>query len=328
MGGQPGRMTARLALVIITLTIACNNAEDKVSSKVIRRDLPEIATPSFNQDSAYIYINAQVDIGPRVPNTPGQDSCAKFLINKLRSFNLEVSTQEGQVTGYDGIKLKFINITASSNPEALNRVLLCAHWDTRPIADGDIVRQNEPIPGANDGASGTGILLEIGRQLGATPPNIGVDIVLFDVEDHGRTNVNNSYCLGSQYWSKAALRKGYYPKFGILLDMVGAKDAQFYMEGYSMKFAPHIVKKVWKTAANLGYSNYFIFKQTPHITDDHLYVNTLANIPCINIIQHDPLTPTKFGSYWHTHNDNMDIIDRATLKAVGQTVLEIIYSEK
>lgn len=321
-------MRARFFLFIFILAIACNDAVDEGATKAIKSDLPSIPTPSFNQDSAYIYINKQVEIGPRVPNTPEQDSCANFLIDKLRSFNLEVSTQEGQVTGYDGVKLKFINIIASSNPKAINRILLCAHWDTRPIADRDVIRQNEPIPGANDGGSGVGVLLEIGRHLGATPPNIGVDIVLFDVEDAGRPDVNNSYCLGSQYWSKAALAKGYYPKFGILLDMVGAKQAEFYMEGYSMKYAPHIVKKVWKTAANLGYSNHFVFKETKPITDDHLYVNTVANIPCINIIQHDPLTPTNFGSYWHTHNDNMDIIDQATLKAVGQTVLEIIYSER
>ncbi|HIA11595.1 MAG TPA: M28 family peptidase [Flavobacteriales bacterium] len=320
-------MRARYSLFLFMLVIACNDATDKGTSKAINSKIPEIATPSFNQDSAYIFIKKQVDIGPRVPNSPAQDSCAKFFIKKLRSFNLDVTTQEGQVTGHDGLKLRFINIIASSNPKALNRILLCAHWDTRPIAERDIVRQNEPIPGANDGASGAGVLLEIGRLLGETPPNIGVDIVLFDVEDYGKPNVTDSYCLGSQYWSKAALAKGYYPKYGILLDMVGAKDAQFYLEGYSMKFAPHIIKKVWKTAANLGYSNHFEFKQTPAVTDDHLYVNTMAKIPCINIIQYDPLTPTNFGSYWHTHNDNMEIIDKATLKAVGQTILEVVYSE-
>ncbi|PCH93123.1 MAG: glutamine cyclotransferase [Bacteroidetes bacterium] len=321
-------MRASLFLLICIFIVACNEAEEEGIGKVIVNDLPRIATPSFNQDSAYIYISEQVEIGPRVPNSPEQDSCAKYLISKLRSFNLEVTTQEGQVTGYDGMKLRFINIIASSNPESHKRILLCAHWDTRPIADRDVSRRNEPIPGANDGASGVGVLLEIGRLLGSTPPNIGVDIVLFDVEDYGRPSVNNSYCLGSQYWSKAALAKGYYPKYGILLDMVGAKDAQFYMEGYSRRYAPHVVKKVWEIAANLGYSNHFIFKQIPPITDDHLYVNTLANIPCINIIQHDPLTPTNFGSYWHTHNDNMDIIDKGTLKAVGQTILEVVYTEK
>lgn len=323
-------MNRRLLVVIggIFLICSCADPEETEEKKVpVTPPIPVVPTPNFNSDSAYAYTQKQVDFGPRVPNSAAHDSCAAYLKRKFRSFGLEVSSQVGVVVGWDKVKLNFENITASINPEATTRVLLFSHWDTRPFADQEVLLKKEPLDGASDGASGVAVLLEMARLMAETKPNIGVDIVLFDVEDYGKPGVNNSYCLGAQYWAKN-LPKNYFPKFGVLLDMVGAKGAKFAMEGYSMEFAPHIVNRVWKKAAHSGYSSYFIFKRINPMTDDHYYVNRIAGIPCIDIIHTDASTPSGFGSYWHTTKDNMDIIDRATLKAVGQTMLEVVYSEK
>jgi len=319
-----------LLAYICAFLVLCGCAD---SDKGEERKVPElpptplIRAPQFSSDSAYTYIEQQVAFGPRVPNSPAHDSCAAYLKRKFISFGVEVSSQRGVVVGWDKAKLNFENITASINPEATNRILLFAHWDTRPHADQEKLLKQEPLDGACDGGSGVAVLLEIARLMAQKKPRAGVDIVLFDVEDYGKSSVPNSFCLGSQYWANN-LPKTYYPKFGILLDMVGAKGAQFAMEGYSMQYAPHIVNRVWKKAAHSGYSSYFIFKRSSPMTDDHYYVNTIAGIPCIDIIQTDASTRTGFGSYWHTTKDNMDVIDKATLKAVGQTILEVVYSEK
>ena len=232
------------------------------------------------------------------------------LIEKLNSFGLQVTTQTGVATAFDGTKLNFTNIIATYKPEDKSRILLCAHWDTRPFADQDKIQPNTPILGANDGGSGVGVLLEIARLLQSGDLKKGIDIIFFDVEDYGKSQVNDSYCLGSQYWSKNKHIKNYQPQFGILLDMVGAKNATFTMEGYSMMYAPHIVKRIWKNAAQIGYSDYFLFKRTSPMIDDHYYINQLGGIPCIDIIQHDPSTLSGFGAYWHTHDDNMSIISK------------------
>ncbi len=313
---------------LIALMISCAEPEDKKKTEELpAMTKPDIPAPDFNADSAYLFIQQQVNFGPRVPNTAAHDSCAEFLIRKLKSYTTDIIIQEGKVTAYNGDKLNIKNIIARFNPEINNRILLCAHWDTRPFADQDKERPNQPFDGANDGASGVGVLLEIARHLDIIKPFIGVDIIFFDAEDYGNSNTRDSYCLGTQYWAENPPIPNYYPKYGILLDMVGAARATFTMEGYSMQYAPSVVKKVWDTAAKLGYSDYFRYKKTNSMTDDHLYINTMANIPCIDILQYDPSTRSTFGSYWHTHDDNMDIIDENTLKAVGQTLLEVIYSE-
>ena len=193
--------------------------------------------------------------------------------------------------------------------------------------------QNDPILGANDGASGVGVLMEIGRQLNSHKPGVGVDIIFFDAEDYGTPDHLNlpqkedTWCLGSQYWSANMHELGYFPRYGILLDMVGAENAMFYKEGVSNYYAPDIVRKVWSIASKIGYSNYFIDMDGGQVTDDHLYVNQIANIPSIDIIQHDPTTSSRFGDYWHTHNDNMSVINKNTLKAVGQTVTTVVFYE-
>ena len=236
---------------------------------------------------------------------------------------------------YDGTTLNCKNIIASFNPKSATRVLLCAHWDTRPYADNDpdSAYHRTPIDGANDGASGVGVLLEIARQLKISPPAIGVDILLLDGEDYGAPQDagflgTDDWALGSQYWSRYPHTPAYGARYGILLDMVGAENAVFTMEGTSMYYAPDVMQKVWNVAAAIGYSDYFSTERTNGITDDHLYINQLRQIPTIDIIQHDPSTNSGFYQHWHTMNDNMKGISKSTLMAVGQTVLTVVRSEK
>lgn len=291
--------------------------------------------PAFSADSAYRYVEAQVEFGPRVPGSEAHAQCRDFLTAFFRSHGAAVTVQEGEARLYDGREMSLHNIIASYNPDAVRRVMLCAHWDSRPYADSDPDPANhrKPIDGANDGASGVGVLMETARAFGAKAPGVGVDIILFDLEDWGIPEFHegdykiDTWCLGSQYWGRTPHVSPYRPMYGILLDMVGAPGAQFCKEGVSMHFAPDIVEKVWRTAADLGFGQTFRDQRGGMVTDDHLYVNTLAKIPCIDIIQYNPMSANGFGDYWHTLDDNMSNIDRNTLHAVGETLLELIYSE-
>ena len=209
--------------------------------------------------------------------------------------------------------------------------MLAAHWDSRPIADydADESKQKEPILGADDGASGVGILLEVARQLQQNPIDLGVDIIFLDLEDYGESQSEDytSWCLGAQHWGKNLHRPGYTAKFGILLDMAGAKNARFTKDETSMTFAKPIMDKVWKLGQNMGYGNYFVDVSTKMLIDDHLFINRLTKIPTIDIINRPADSETGFGHYWHTHKDDMSVIDHQTLKAVGQTVLAVLYRE-
>jgi len=292
--------------------------------------------PNFNADSAYQFIQKQVDFGPRVPGSSAWEKCALFLSETLKRFDAEVIVQEGSARAWNGTILPIKNIIGSWQPENKKRVMLCSHWDSRPYADWDPVLSNhrKPIDGANDGASGVGVLLEIARLIAIEQPNVGIDIIFFDTEDYGEPKDDQSklkddnWGLGSQYWAKNPHKKGYYARMGILLDMVGAEDAVFYHEGYSLQYASHVVKKVWEAAQKIGYGKYFSNEQSNHITDDHYYVNLHMGLPTIDIIHQDKTSSTGFFKYWHTTEDTMDKISTETLKAVGQTVLYVIYNER
>jgi len=289
---------------------------------------PAVNVPAFSADSAYAFVQKQVDFGPRVPGTAQHKACAQWLEATLKRFAPNTTTQAATVTAHDGKKLPVYNVIAAFNPQATRRILLCSHWDSRPNADQDTERTNEPILGANDGASGVGILLEIGRLLAANPlpASLGIDIILFDTEDYGDYGIDDSFCLGSQYWSKNLHTPGYRAEYGILLDMVGAPDALFMQEQNSLGYAPDVVKKVWNLGNELGYGSYFINKPTrAPITDDHLYVNQNAKIPTIDIIHYT--YEGEFGHFWHTHKDNMNAISKTTLQAVGHTLTTLIYRE-
>ncbi len=317
------------------LLLSCGKSNVN-TNKLKTVNTQSVLVPEFNGDSAYHYIATQVAFGPRVPNTEAHQRCALYLEQTLRRFGAEVIVQHAEVKAFDGTTLQIRNIIGQYQPAKRNRILLFAHWDSRPFADHDpdASKRNHPIDGANDGGSGTGLLLEIARQLQQTPTDMGVDIILFDAEDYGTPDhiqtgyKPDTWCLGSQYWGKNPHVKGYEARYGILFDMVGAANAAFFKEGYSMEFAPRLVKQIWQTASDLGYGNYFVWSDGGTITDDHFYVNKLRGIPCVDIIQYDPTTNTSFGSYWHTHADDMANISAATLKAVGQTVLTVVYNEK
>jgi hypothetical protein len=326
-----------LILVIILLT-ACNTSdrpktkEDKEAVKTER-----VMVPDFNADSAFLYVKQQVDFGPRVPNTSAHEKCAAYLIQKLQSCCKNVIVQKGQVKAFNGTVLNFKNIIASFDTSKNDRIFLCSHWDSRPFADHDpdIKNRNKPIDGANDGASGVGILLEIARQLSAAKPEIGIDLILFDVEDYGPPQDQKSnddsgewWGLGSQYWARQQHVENYFARYGILLDMVGAPKAEFLREGISMEYAPEVVDHVWRTASRIGYSGWFFFENGNQITDDHYYINKIRNIPTIDIIHLDRTSGTGFYHTWHTTSDNLSNIDKNTLKAVGQTLLTVIFEER
>jgi len=322
-----------LCLIVNLLLCACNSeSTQKVQSDTMQVNTPQYSVPPVNADALYTFVQKQVDFGPRVPNTKEHENCKNYLVKTLKGFNLKVKEQNTLVTAFDGTQLRATNIIARYKPEKRRRVMLAAHWDTRPFSDNDPDKDNysKPIDGANDGGSGVAVLLEIAKIIGQQDIPLGIDIVLFDAEDYGSprgTNVRDSYCLGSQFWAKQMKRNPIKPMYGILLDMVGAKNATFTREGFSMQNAKSIVQKVWKTAHNLGHARYFSNERTSAITDDHYYVSSIAGIPMIDIIEYDHQTDTKFGHYWHTQKDNMDIIDKETLKAVGETVLHVLYKE-
>jgi glutaminyl-peptide cyclotransferase len=329
-----GRFKNKLQLffsIIILLCIASCGTETekpKETPPVTVAEIKRVPTPDFNADSAYAYIKAQVDFGPRIPATSAHDKCAAYLVSKLKSFGFTVTVQNGTVQTFDKKQFNISNIIAQFNPSAQSRIMLCSHWDTRPWADSDKKDPNKPFDSANDGPSGVGVAMEVARQISISKPNIGVDIMYFDLEDYGEDGGDEAtWCLGTQYWANNIVPANYYANFGILLDMVGSANATFPREGNSVNLASSSVDKVWKAASNVGYGNYFIAQTKQFVgVDDHIYVNK-AGVPCIDIIEYNQASGG-FGDYHHTHKDNMSIIDKGTLKAVGQTLLEVIYTEK
>jgi Zn-dependent M28 family amino/carboxypeptidase len=308
----------------------------KPAAEVPVAEVNLVETPDFKADSAYQFIAQQVAFGPRVPGSEASKNTLQFLVAKLKSYGWTVTEQPFTAFRYDGKKLEGTNIIAQFQPAVAKRILLAAHWDARSIADKDSVRKNEPIDAANDGASGVGVLLEVARNLNEAKnkPAVGVDIVLFDLEDHGEPDdytgehKPNSWALGSQHWAANLVPANYKAYYGILLDMVGGKGAMFPHEGTSMQYAPGIVRSVWATAADLGYSNLFVDQDAFGISDDHTAVNEIAKIQMIDIIDLRASNGGfEFGNFHHTHADNLANIDKSTLKAVGQTLLQVLYRE-
>jgi glutaminyl-peptide cyclotransferase len=291
------------------------------------KELPSLSIPEFNADSAYLFTEKIVSFGPRVTGTPNDLKVKAWVLGKFRQYGADIIEQNYTSKTYKGKELSCKNIIARYNVQDPNRVVLFVHSDTRDVADQDSVRKNEPIVGADDSGSGMGTLLEVARNLQLKSANIGVDIVFLDAEDLGAPQSEEGWCLGSKYWSANLHVPNYKPKYGILLDMAGAKDARFCKEQISYKYAGPVVEKVWRVGRNLGYTNHFVEEYTSSsMTDDHLYINEIAHIPTIDIINH-PGGAHFFGEYWHTHRDNMSIIDRETLRAVGRTLLHVLHYE-
>ena len=322
-----------ISLITLLLLFSSCSTEPQQKTKPVSKPKVKIEVPTFNADSAYAFVAKQVSFGPRVISSKGWATCAIWLEQKFKTYTQNVIVQEAPITTYDGKNHTLKNIIASFSPDKNNRVALFAHWDSRHIADHDTKNQNKPILGANDGGSGVGVLLEMARQFSIQNPKIGVDIILFDAEDYGQPEnsefpiMQNSWCLGSQYWSNNPHKANYFARYGILLDMVGAKNATFRHEEISFYYGSNILQKVWRRASQLGFGNHFVFENAKQIVDDHYYINQITGIPTIDIIEYDPSTESNFNKHWHTHKDDMDNIDKNTLNAVGKTLMHVIYTE-
>lgn len=284
----------------------------------------------FSADTAYRFIQEQLAFGARVPNTQAHRQAGDYLVAKLKGYGANVIEQHFQPVTFDGVTLDARNIIAEFSPELTDRVLLMAHWDCRPWADHDPdpSKRTQPVMGANDGASGVAVLMELARLISEKTPNIGVDILLFDAEDWGSSNGeggDDAWALGSQYWAANMHREGYAPRYGILLDMVGAPNAKFMVEGYSQSFAPAQVAMIWAAAQSAGYSNYFVNQVGFSVLDDHIAVNQ-AGIATVDIIdQHDGRGGLGFCPAWHTTYDTIENISKETLNAVGATLTTLFW---
>ncbi len=293
---------------------------------------PPAKIPAFSQDSAYAYLEKQLSFGPRNPGAPGHVACKDWMVGKFKSFGADVIAQEFIANLYTGESHQAWNIIAQYNPQHQKRVILSAHWDSRFIGeeDKDKNKRDQPIPGADDAGSGTAVLIEIARLLGENPIDLGVDIILWDAEDQGkrgRGEAETWWCLGSQHWSKNKHKKNYNARYGFNLDMVGAKNPRFGKEAWSQRYAKNVTDKLWTLAQNMGYSDMFVNDTTGPITDDHMFVNQIAKIPMLDIINTPLDSPTAFIKEWHTHDDDISAIDKRSMRIVGQVVTAAIYKE-
>lgn len=333
----------RVFIVIISVLffVSCGDKQHKDSNTSTDKPTQTVVVPIFNADSAYQFVAKQTQFGPRVPETSAHAACAEWLANKLGEWADTVIVQEFRTRLFNDKGIDGKNIVGVFHPEAKKRIVLCAHWDSRPYADHDPDEANNriPIDGANDGASGVGVLLECARQFGmqALPENLGVDIVLFDLEDYGPHQEEsdryyddrvNYWALGSQHWSKTPHVYGYKAYYGILLDMVGGGNPNFPKEYYSQGFAAWVSNKVWRKAADLGYRTYFTNELGTMISDDHIPMNQIAGIPTIDIIDLHPESSNEcFPEVWHTLDDNLEHIEKTTLGMVGDVLLNVVYEE-
>ncbi|MCQ2223061.1 MAG: M28 family peptidase [Bacteroidaceae bacterium] len=325
-------MAAAIALV------ACKNGKQATATS----DVDTIAIskcPVFVADSAMKSIVEQCAFGPRVTGTKEHVQCGDYIVNRFKQYGCEVIEQTMELQDYDGKKIPCRNIIASINPEKADRVLFCAHWDSRPWADHDPDEANHhtPVLAANDGASGVAVMLEMARLIQQQPLSFGVDFICFDAEDRGvpdwetdpqYTEMNDTWCLGSVYWAKNPHKENYAARYGVLFDMVGGRGSKFSMEGVSRYYADTVVQMLWHLAEQIGYGSYFPIKNGGTIQDDHVAVNQIAGIPCIDIIPYFEQGPSSFGPTWHTVSDTPENIDPAVLKAVGQSVLQMLYNDK
>ncbi|MBM3449172.1 MAG: M28 family peptidase [Bacteroidetes bacterium] len=330
------------AILLLTLFVggiclySWNQFPNSKSNEVKKGDEKQLANPAnFMTDSAYVYIEKQVAFGPRVPGSAAHASCAEWMKSKLSSFGFDVKEQTGTWPNWQGIAQPIRNISASFRPQAKRRILFAAHWDSRPYADkdADFSKQRTPIDGANDGASGVGIILELARMANQLPEGIGMDVLFLDAEDGGKPEwepaASDDYltwCLGSQLWAKQTTSRA--ARYAILLDMVGADGAKFNKEEYSVTNAGGAVDRIWAIAEKIGHGSYFPQQKIQGIVDDHIFMNQV--IPTLDIVDMRPgamgAQNFEFGSSHHTHSDNMSVISKNTLKAVGETLAYTLWN--
>lgn len=316
----------------LTLLLSCGAGKKTASPQEAQQDggneyLADSKTTVFCPDSAYDYVKKQVEFGPRVPGTEAHRLCGDWLTSKLKGFGADVTEQTATLTAFDGTRLPMRNIFARINPDAERRTLLLAHWDSRPWADHDPdpAKRTIPVDGANDGASGVGVLLELARTLQANDGDAGIDILLCDTEDWGEESNDESWALGARHFANNLPVQGYMPSAAILLDMVGAPDATFMREYFSQLANPALADEIWSTAKNLGYGDMFVNRMGSAVNDDHVEL-IKAGIPTIDII--DYREGSGFFSGWHTSSDNMNAISKETLGAVGKVLETYINKNK
>lgn len=324
-------------MAISGMTYSCSSSqkssqEEKKAAPIAKAVSLEAAP--FVADSAYRYLSEQLAFGTREPGSTGHKKTLDYLKEKLETFGLDVEEQHFMGSDFYNKKLEGTNIIARIHPTAKRRILFMAHWDTRAVADqeSDQSKRQQPIMGADDGGSGVAVLLELARVWGSRslPEEVGLDFVLVDQEDGGGragdSAEDNNWCLGSTYWAKMAAKEGYRAEFGILLDMVGAKGARFYLEAYSKAYAARYQRKIWEIARALGHQDYFVEQDGGGVMDDHVPVIMHARIPMVDIINYQPELRKGFGDHWHTQADNLDVISQETLRVVGETVSTVIQA--
>lgn len=328
-------MRKYIFILVLFAILGCEGKTPKDQPHSPSPDQKSMASiPRFSGTNAFNYLVQQTEFGPRNPNSKGHKACLDYFEQTLRSFADEVQLQTFTAQGYNealpltNVIAKFYPKGASAaggNLKATDRILLCAHWDTRPRGDQDTnkAKRNEPILGANDAASGVAVLLEIASLLKKQPPSIAVDIVLFDGEDYGKESDLSRYFLGSRYFANNKAAE-YNPRFGILLDMVGDKFLDLPKEQHSMQYAPDIVNLVWSKAKELGYAQ-FVDGLGELVNDDHLQLNQVG-IKTIDLIDFNFPDPT--NRYWHTHEDTPDKCSAESLEAVGTVITHVVYSQQ
>lgn len=327
-----GAVLASLLLLAALLPLSCNRKKP-AAPQGQGIDYLAVQIPDFSADSAYRYVSDQLAFGFRTPGTKAQRDCAAYLQSKMRQWCDTVILQPFSTVLWNGQTVNGINIIASLDPDKSDRILLCAHWDSRLWADHDpdSLNHRKPIPGANDGASGVATLMEMARVISANRPSVGIDFIFFDVEDQGMPEwadedyQDNTWCKGSQYWAQNPHRPYYRAIYGILFDMVGTTQPRFTKEEISRRYAPSLIDKVWRAAAAIGSASTFVDQPTDAILDDHLYVNQIANIPTIDIVQNNP--DCSFFPLWHTLADNLDAIEPRSMKTVADVVMKTIYGD-
>lgn len=317
------------SIAFLTATL-CLGGCSKGVSKVDAAPSPAAAVnaPAFSADSAYSYVAAQTAMGPRAPRTEGHAKCAAYIATELRRHGADTVVE--QRTDLEGFG-PMVNIMGRYNLQADRRILLLAHWDTRPWADQDPdpANHSKAIDGANDGASGVGVLLELARLMGVQRPDVGVDLLLVDAEDSGTEDDDDSWARGTQYFVEN-MPYGVaeaMPSCAVLLDMVGGRDAKFPREMISNQNARGITDRIWALAAANGLGRRFPDRTGGAVNDDHVPL-LRAGIPAVDIIETNHPQSGAFNPTWHTMADNLDNIDKNTLGDVGRLVTLLVYSEK
>jgi Peptidase family M28 len=313
-----------ITLFLLFPIIGCSQKENKNPLPVTKTKKSEpVKMPAFDGNNAFLYLKHQTDFGPRTPGSPAHDKCLIFLESEMEKYAEAVNRQEFSHKGYDGKNIGMTNIISSFNLKATTRILLLAHWDSRPFCDEDPNPQNhnKPVLGANDGASGIAILMEIGRHLKEQSPAVGVDMLFTDGEDYGKRRDNQNYFLGARYFAKN-ISPGFKPAFGILLDMVGDAQLEIPKDQYSLRYAPEIMELIWSKARELGVDQ-FSDKLQGFVMDDHLPLNEVG-IKTVDLI--DFAYPDESNRYWHTIEDTPDKCSAESLEAVGRVLLNVIYT--